>query len=450
MTTDPLFPPTSSVPESVDAESGILALLHRFTTLHPRSWDLGLERLERLLGDLGNPHHRLPPVLHVAGTNGKGSTVAFMRAILEADGKAVHAYTSPHLVRFNERIRVAGKLASDAMLTDALLHCERVNADQPITFFEATTAVALQLFAQEPGDATLLEVGLGGRLDATNVVDRPQMTAITPVSMDHMAFLGDSLEKIAAEKAGILKRDVTAVIGPQEPEALEVIRSVAKRVGAPLVVHGQDYMAYEEHGRLVYQDAFGLMDLPLPRLTGRHQITNAGTAIACLRHSQFDLPDSAYAAAMSTVSWPARLQKLTGDLAELAPSCDVWLDGGHNAGGGQALAEAMADLEDRLPRPLYLVTGMLRTKDATSFFRPFEGLARQVVAVPVPGHDKSLDTVSIASSAAEVGTFGSVSASLEEALSEIEKSAGEPARILICGSLYLAGYSLDADGFEPD
>ncbi|MGD1887964.1 MAG: bifunctional folylpolyglutamate synthase/dihydrofolate synthase [Cohaesibacteraceae bacterium] len=450
MTTDPLFPPTSSVPESVDAESGILALLHRFTTVHPRSWDLGLERLERLLGDLGNPHHRLPPVLHVAGTNGKGSTVAFMRAILEADGKAVHAYTSPHLVRFNARIRVAGKLASDAMLTDALLHCERVNADQPITFFEATTAVALQLFAQEPGDATLLEVGLGGRLDATNVVDRPQMTAITPVSMDHMAFLGDSLEKIAAEMAVILKRDVSEVIGPQEPEALEVIRSVAKRVGAPLVVHGQDYMAYEEHGRLVYQDAFGLMDLPLPRLTGRHQITNAGTAIACLRHSQFDLPDSAYAAAMSTVSWPARLQKLTGDLAELAPSCDVWLDGGHNAGGGQALAEAMADLEDRLPRPLYLVTGMLRTKDATSFFRPFEGLARQVVAVPVPGHDKSLDTVSIASSAAEVGTFGSVSASLEEALSEIEKSAGEPARILICGSLYLAGYSLDADGFEPD
>ena len=450
MTTDPVIPPTTSYSDGVDAESGVLALLHRFTTLHPRAWDLGLERLERLLGDLGNPHHRLPPVLHVAGTNGKGSTVAFMRAMLEAGRKSVHAYTSPHLVRFNERIRLAGRLASDAELTDALLHCERVNADQAITFFEATTAVALHLFAEHRADATLLEVGLGGRLDATNVVDAPHMTAITPVSMDHMAFLGDSLEKIAAEKAGILKRDVTAVIGPQEPEAMEVIRAVAKRVGAPLVVHGQDFMAYEEHGRLVYQDGFGLMDLPLPRLSGRHQIINAGTAMACLRHSRFDLPDSAYAVAMGTVSWPARLQKLTGDLAALAPSCDVWLDGGHNAGGGQALAEAMADLEDRLPRPLYLVTGMLRTKDAGSFFRPFEGLARQVTAVPVPGHDKSLDTVSIAASASEMGTFGSISPSLEEALSEIEKASGEPARILICGSLYLAGHALDADGFEPD
>ena len=431
----------------------VLDLLHRFTTLHPQAWDLGLERLQRLLKDLGNPHLRLPPVIHVAGTNGKGSTVAFIRAMLEADDRGVHVYTSPHLVRFNERIRIGapggGQMVSDEALSEALLHCERVNAGQQITFFEATTAAAMLLFAQNPADATLLEVGLGGRLDATNVVEAPELCAITPISMDHMSFLGDTLERIAAEKAGILKRDVTAVIGPQEPDALAVIRAVGERVGAPLVVHGQDYMAFEEHGRLVYQDAFGLLDLPLPRLTGRHQITNAGLAIACMRHSRFELPDQAFETAMSTVTWPARLQKLTGHLSALAPSCDVWLDGGHNAGGGQVLAEAMADLEDRVPRPLYLVAGMLRTKDASAFFEPFAGLARQVVAIPIPEQEKSYDTVSLASSAAEAGTFASVAPDLETAVREIEAMAGEPARILICGSLYLAGHVLKLDGSEP-
>ncbi len=431
----------------------VLEVLERFTTLHPRAWDLGLERLNRLLADLGNPQNRLPPVVHVAGTNGKGSTIAFMRAMLEADTRAAHVYSSPHLVRFNERMRIGapggGSFVSDALLTETLLHCERVNKGQPITFFEATTAVAMQLFSSHPADATLLEVGLGGRLDATNVVDAPHVCAITPVSMDHMGFLGDTLEKIAAEKAGILKRDVNAVIGPQEPEALSVIRAVAERVGAPLVVHGQDYMAFEEHGRLVYQDGFGLLDLPLPRLIGRHQIDNAGVAIACLRHSNFGVTDGAFEAAMSTVTWPGRLQKLTGVLAALAPSCDVWLDGGHNAGGGKALAEAMADLEDRVPRPLYVIAGMLRTKDASAFFEPFEGLARQVVAIPIAGHEKSYDTVSLAASASEGGTFASVSPSLEDALQEVEMAAGEPARILICGSLYMAGHALKADGSEP-
>lgn len=440
--TNPYSPDTAG-------KEGVLGLLHRFTTLHPRAWDLGLERLARLLSDLGNPQHQLPPVIHVAGTNGKGSTTAFVRAMLESDGKAVHAYTSPHLVRFNERIRVAGALVSDEELTEALLYCESVNKGQPITFFEATTAVAMLLFSRTEADATLLEVGLGGRLDATNVVDKPSVCIITPISMDHMGFLGDTLEKIAGEKAGILKRGVPAVIGPQEPEALDVIRAVAERVGAPLIVHGQDYMAYEEHGRLVYQDEFGLLDLPLPRLAGRHQIQNAGLAIASLRHSNLDVSDSAYETAMGAVTWPGRLQKLTGNLAALSPSCDVWLDGGHNAGGGKALAEAMADLEDKVPCPLYLVSGLLRTKEATDFFRPFEGLARQVVAIPIPGHEKSLDTVSVAASAAEAGTFASVSPSLEDALQEIEMAAGEPARILICGSLYLAGYALKADGYMP-
>lgn len=435
----------------------VLDVLHRFTTLHPRAWDLGLERLSRLLADLGNPQNRLPPVVHVAGTNGKGSTIAFMRAMLEADTRSVHVYSSPHLVRFNERMRIGapdgksggGSFVSDELLTETLLHLEQVNASQPITFFEATTAAALLLFADNPADATLLEVGLGGRLDATNVVDAPHVCAITPISMDHMGFLGDTLEKIAAEKAGILKRDVTAVIGQQEPGALAVIRAVAERVGAPLVVHGQDYMAFEEHGRLVYQDAFGLLDLSLPRLTGRHQIDNAGLAIACLRHSDFGVTDGAFEDAMSTVTWPGRLQKLTGDLAALAPTCDVWLDGGHNEGGGKALAEAMADLEDRVPRPLYVIAGMLRTKDASAFFAPFEGLARQVVAIPIPHHEKSYDTVSLAASAAEGGTFASVSPSLEDALQEVEMAAGEPARILICGSLYMAGHALKADGSVP-
>ncbi|MEM6712062.1 MAG: folylpolyglutamate synthase/dihydrofolate synthase family protein [Pseudomonadota bacterium] len=447
--------PTGPVPTDpmVPTKGPALELLQRFSTMHPRAWDLGLERLQRLLKDLGDPHLKLPPVIHVAGTNGKGSSIAFLRAILEADSKAAHVYSSPHLVRFNERIRIGeasgGTFVSDAELTEALLHCERVNAGQSITFFEATTAVAMHLFARHPADATLLEVGLGGRLDATNVVETPHLCAITPISMDHMGFLGDTIEKIAAEKAGILKRGVTAVIGGQDPKALEVIEAAAKRVGAPLVVHGQDYMAYEEHGRLVYQDDFGLLDLPLPKLTGRHQIANAGLAIACLRHSKLDVGDSAYDAAMSNVTWPARLQKLSGSLASLAPTCDVWLDGGHNAGGGQALAEAMADLEDRVPRPLYLISGMLQSKDASAFFEPFNGLARQVVAIPIPGHEKSYDTVGLAASASEGGTFASVSPNLEQALQEIEMGAGEPARILICGSLYLAGYALEADGYEP-
>ncbi|MBV6656957.1 MAG: bifunctional folylpolyglutamate synthase/dihydrofolate synthase [Devosiaceae bacterium] len=436
-------------PSDAGAQDAALDLLHQFTTLHPRAWDLGLERMVRLLGAMGNPQDKLPPVFHVAGTNGKGSTVAFLRAALEAQGKQVHAYTSPHLVRFNERIRVAGSLVSDDALVDALRHCETVNGGKSITFFEATTATALHLFAETAADATLLEVGLGGRLDATNVIERPALCAITPVSMDHMGFLGDTLEKIATEKAGILKRDVPCVVAPQDEPALQVIRAVARRVGAPLIEHGQDFMAYEEHGRLVYQDAFGLMDLPLPRLAGRHQIINAGTAIACLRHTDLSGTDAEYANAMQTVQWPGRLQKLTGTLAARAPSCDVWLDGGHNAGGGKALAEAMADLEDRVPRPLYLISGLMRTKDATDFFRPFEGLARQVIGVPIPGHDKGLDTVAVAASASEAGTYGSVADSLEAALTEIEASAGEPARVLICGSLYLAGHALKADGYTP-
>ncbi|MEM1287529.1 MAG: folylpolyglutamate synthase/dihydrofolate synthase family protein [Pseudomonadota bacterium] len=433
--------------EPSDGSGGALALLKQFSTLHPRAWDLGLERLERLLGELGHPERRLPSVFHIAGTNGKGSTVAFLRSCLEASARSVHAYTSPHLVRFNERIRVAGNLVSDADLLEALRHCETVNGAKPITFFEATTAVALWLFSKNAADATLLEVGLGGRLDATNVVQSPVMSAITPVSMDHMGFLGDTIEKIAAEKAGILKPGVPCVVANQRPEALEVIRAVAHRVGAPLIEQGQDYMVYEEHGRLVYQDGFGLLDLPLPRMHGRHQLENAGTAIACLRHTDFAVSDSEFAQGVQTAFWPARLQKLGGDLASLAPSCDVWVDGGHNAGGGQALAEAMADLEDRVPRPLYLVSGLMRTKSAVDFFRPFEGLARQVIGVPIPDQENALDPVTVAESASEAGTMGSISPSIEDALSEIESSAGEPARILICGSLYLAGSALSADGF---
>ncbi|MEM6384232.1 MAG: folylpolyglutamate synthase/dihydrofolate synthase family protein [Pseudomonadota bacterium] len=443
---DPLHP---QVPAPAVGKNDAIALLERFTMLHPRAWDLGLERLNRLLAEMGDPHRRLPPTIHVAGTNGKGSTIAFARAFLEAQGKSVHAYTSPHLVRFNERIRIAGKLVDDEALADALVRCERVNGGQAITFFEATTAVAMMLFSETPADACLLEVGLGGRLDATNVIEAPHISAITPISMDHMGFLGDTIEKIAAEKAGILKRDVPCVVAPQDPRALHVLRAVAERVGAPLIEHGQDFMAYEEHGRLVYQDGFGLMDLPLPKLTGRHQIINAGTAIACLRHCDLNGSDENYARGVTAAFWPGRLQKLTGALAQRAPSCDVWLDGGHNAGGGQALAEAMADLEDRVQRPLYLVTGMMRTKEATDFFRPFEGLARQVIAVPIPDHVKALDTVAVAASASETGTFASVASSVEQALAEIEESAQEPARILICGSLYLAGHALQADGFKP-
>jgi dihydrofolate synthase/folylpolyglutamate synthase len=433
------------------------AVVARLTALHPKRIDLSLERLQRLLVTLDHPEKKLPPVIHVAGTNGKGSTVAFLRAILEAAGKRVHAYTSPHLVRFNERFRIGGpggsKLVSDEELVATMEECERVNASAPITVFEITTAVGLVLFARHPADVLLLEVGLGGRLDATNVVDNPLATIITRISIDHTDFLGDSLEKIAAEKAGILKRGVPAVIASQLRDALAVIERQAARLAVPLKIAGEDWTATEERGRLVYQDETGLIDLPPPRLYGRHQYENAGLAIAALRAiKRFTIPPAAFEAGMVKADWPARLHRLgQGRLVDLAPAgSELWLDGGHNPDGGRAIAAALADLEERVSRPLVLIVGMLASKDCEGFLRNFAGLARRMIAVPVPGVEKGLSAAAVADTARAIGISATSRDSLVDALDAARKlDLDPPPRILITGSLYLAGAVLRENGTPP-
>jgi dihydrofolate synthase/folylpolyglutamate synthase len=432
------------------------ALIARFLALHPKTIDLSLGRVERLLAALGHPERRLPPVIHVAGTNGKGSTIAFMRAILEAAGLAVHVYTSPHLVRFHERVRLGslggGRYVDEERLVHALSRCETVNAGQPITVFEITTAAAFLLFAETPADVLLLEVGLGGRVDATNVIAQPAAAVITPIGLDHAEYLGDTLGKIAFEKAGILKRGAPAVIAPQDyAEADAVLREEAARRGAaPVLVGAQDFSVHEEGGRLVYQDEDGLLDLPRPRLVGRHQYVNAGTAIAALRAAGFaGFESSAFEAGMTRAEWPGRLQRLArGRLPALAPEgCEIWLDGGHNPDGGRVLAAAMADLSERSDAPLVLVAGMLSTKDSEGFFRNFAGLAREVVAVSIPAQVAARPAEEVAAIAGRIGLTTSVQPNVEAALASLHDYVWErPPRVLICGSLYLAGEVLRANG----
>ncbi len=431
------------------------AVAARLFALHPRRIDLSLDRIERLLAALDHPERRLPPVIHVAGTNGKGSTVAFARAILEAAGQKVHVYTSPNLVRINERFRLGqaggGKFVEDAELAEALGECEVRNAGAPITVFEVETAAAFLLFSRHPADAVLLEVGLGGRLDATNVIERPLASVITRVSLDHREFLGDTVEQVAAEKAGILKPGVPAVISSQMREALAVIERQAARLRTPLRIAGEEWTATEERGRLVYQDSDGLLDLPAPKLYGRHQYENAGAAIAALRAAGLKLPASAYEAGMIRVDWPARMQRLAhGRLTALIPQeSELWLDGGHNADGGRAIAAALADLEERVSRPLVLIVGMLSTKDAAAFLKNFSGLARRVITVPI-AHDKAVPPSTLAEIARTVALPALSRDDLESALSVAGKLDLEPApRILITGSLYLAGEVLAANGTPP-
>ena len=432
------------------------ALLARLLALHPKRIDLSLDRIERLLAALDHPERHLPPVIHVAGTNGKGSTIAFMRAVLEAAGKIVHVYTSPHLVRLNERFRIGhaggGRLVGDAELSQALAACEAINGDAPITIFEMETAAAFALFARNPADVLLLEVGLGGRLDATNVVERPLASIITRLSLDHREFLGDTLPQVAAEKAGILKRDVPAVVTGQAREALAVIERQAQRMHAPLHIAGEDWTATEERGRLVYQDGEGLLDLPAPKLYGRHQFENAGAAIAALRVSGLKLPVAAFEAGMTLVDWPARMQRLShGRLADLAPpDSELWLDGGHNADGGQAIAAALADLEERVSRPLVLIVGMLSTKDCAGLLQNFSGLARRVITVPIH-QEKTVGALELAEIAGNIGIPALARDSIESAIDVAGKLDLHPApRILITGSLYLAGEVLAANGTPPD
>lgn len=434
------------------------AILERLTQLHPRLMDLSLGRLEDLLAKLGNPEKSLPPTIHVAGTNGKGSTTAYMRSLLEADGKRVHVYTSPHLVRFNERIRLGqhggGKLVDDATLISTMLDVERINDGAEITQFEITTAIAFKLFAEHPADVLLLEVGLGGRLDATNVVEKPLASVITPVSMDHETFLGDTLASIAYEKAGILKPGVPAIIARQVPEAMSVIAEVAGRIGSPMHLLGQDFDAYAEHGRMIYQTEQRVLDLPLPNLVGQHQIGNAALALATLEATGFMPSADARDHGLGHAIWPARLQRLQGGtLTKLAhPDTEIWLDGGHNPGAGAVVASAMAALEERVERPLFLIAGMLSTKDPIGFFEPFESLARHVFTVAIPGADSSRDAEELAHLAISAGLSAEPAESVEAALAAMSENwryENSP-RVLICGSLYLAGEVLKANGTLPE
>jgi len=429
------------------------AILERLLSLHPKRIDLVLDRIVRLLDALGNPERHLPPIVHVAGTNGKGSVCAFSRAMLEAQGLRVHVYISPHLVRFHERIRLAGQLIGEEELASVLDECERANAGQPITFFEITTAAALLAFSRHPADALVLEVGLGGRLDATNVV-KPAVSVVTPVGLDHQEFLGDDIAGIAAEKAGIIKPRIPVIVGAQEDRARDIILRTADSLSAPVHLFGQDFFSHEERGRMVYQDHDVLLDLPMPKLLGAHQIENAALAIAALRNAGRNWGrDRAVEDGLRCVEWPARLQRLTrGTLVELAPKgAEIWLDGGHNPHAGHAIAHAMADFEERAPKPLYLACGMLKTKDAAGYLAPFRGLVRHVMTVAIPGEEASLGAGSLYDAARQAGLDASPAEDLEDAMMQITAwshadKAEPPPRILIGGSLYLAGQVLRENG----
>ncbi len=412
-------------------------ILQRMMALHPKIIDLTLDRVYRLLGAVGNPHLNLPPVIHIAGTNGKGSTQAFLRAGLEADGKRVQAYTSPHLARFHERIRLSDGLISEPHLQEVLAECEAANGDVPITYFEITTVAALLAFSRDPADYCLLEVGLGGRLDATNVIDAPAMTVITPVSIDHQQFLGDTIEAIAGEKAGIIKAGAPLVVGRQAEAAGDVITERAQSLGAPAWYAGQDFQSYEEHWRLVYQDENGLLDLPLPALPGAHQIENAGTALAVLR--RLGTSDAACAKAMEEVEWPARMQRLTGPIAEAHPGLELWLDGGHNTAAGEAIGATLATLSNA--RPTFVICGMLNTKDVSGYMQPLAEHTSALYAVSIPGEAATLSAAQTAEAARCVGIEASTSDSVWDALDAIARDTPN-ARVLICGSLYLAGHVL--------
>ena len=416
-------------------------ILQRMMGLHPKIIDLTLARVDRRLAALGHPERSLPPVIHIAGTNGKGSTQAMIRAGLEAEGKRVHAYTSPHLARFHERIRLAGALISEPALTALLDECVAANGEAEITFFEITTCAAFLAFARTPADYTLLEVGLGGRLDATNVVEKPALTIITPVSIDHQQYLGETLAEIAGEKAGIIKRGAPCVVGPQQEAGLEVIEARAARLGAPLLVHGQHWRAWEERGRLIFQDENGLLDLPLPNLAGPHQIDNAGAAVMALRALGYG--EAACEAAVTRAEWPARMQRLTrGPLVDAAGPCELWLDGGHNPAGGEAVA---ATLKRMAPKPTHLICGMLNTKDVGGYMRPLAGVASSLTALSIPDEANTLPAETTAAAAQAAGLDATTA---ESALAAVQAlAAAHPgARLLICGSLYLAGGVLRENG----
>jgi dihydrofolate synthase / folylpolyglutamate synthase len=433
--------------------SGSITLLERLKALHPQSIDLSLGRIERLLATLDHPECRLPLVVHVAGTNGKGSLIAFVRAIAEALGKRVHVYTSPHLVNFHERILLArpdgGTPITEDGLVDCLARAEAANAGELITLFEITTAAAFLAFAESPADLLLLETGLGGRLDATNVVEKPLATSITPISIDHVSFLGNTLAAIAAEKAGILKPGVPCIVGRQEAEALQVIEARAQEIGAPLHVFGRDFDVFEQHRRLIFQTTSRLIDLPLPRLNGRHQIDNAGAAIATASVAFGDaLTIESIEHGLTHAEWSARLERLgEGALHQyVGEGTEIWLDGGHNEAGGQAIAHALGEFEERVPRAVHLIWGMMETKDAHAFIAPFKGLVERVYTVPIPEEANAFSAEALAEIAASEGFDVTPASGVAHALMQSRAALGRPGRVLICGSLYLAGHVLKLHG----
>jgi dihydrofolate synthase/folylpolyglutamate synthase len=433
--------------------------IERLMTLHPKGFDLSLDRILRLLDRLGNPQDRLPPVIHIAGTNGKGSAAAFSRALLEAGGYKVHVHTSPHLVNWHERYRLAaeggGRFVDDEVLADAVARVAAANRGETITVFEILSAVMFLLFAEHPADVAVIEVGLGGRFDATNAIRKSAVSIIMPVSLDHEAYLGDRVELIAAEKAGIIKPGCPVVIGAQETDAArDVLVATAERLQCPYLLYGQDFLAMEEHGRMVYQDQSGLMDLSPPRLPGRHQIANAAAAIAGVKAAGFELSEQQVNSAMATVSWPGRMQRRPqGRLVELAPpDAEIWLDGGHNPGAGLVIAEALAEQEERMARPLFLICGMINTKDQTGYFHAFHGIARHVYTVPVSLSDSSVPNTELAARAMEAGLSAEPIGSVASALMLLRDTWDHrepPPRILIGGSLYLAGAVLAENGTPP-
>jgi dihydrofolate synthase/folylpolyglutamate synthase len=416
------------------------AALARLQALHPKLIDLSLDRMLRLCAALGRPQDRLPPVIHVAGTNGKGSTVAYLRAMAEAAGLKVHVFTSPHLVRFAERIRLAGTLITDEHLADVLDRVERANAGLPITFFEITTAAAFVAFAEVPADLCIVEVGLGGVLDATNVVT-PVVSVIAPVDIDHREFLGDTLAQIAAEKAGIIKPGAPAISARQQESAEAVIEAAADRAGVSLTLMGRDFDAWNERGRLLVQMQDRLLDLPAPSLPGEHQFANAGLAVAVLLTlNDPRIDEAAMGAGIAGTVWPARFQRLTaGPLAERAKAAgaDLWLDGGHNPHAGAAVARALGDLAARDGRPVALISGLLANKDATGFFTPFAPLKPQVFTVTFEGH-AAAPAAQTAAAAELAGLRAHACDGVEDALTKALAQSPTP-HVLICGSLYLAG-----------
>ncbi len=431
------------------------ALLAELMLLHPKLIDLSLGRVERLLHKLGDPQLSLPPTIHIAGTNGKGSVTAYMKAMIEASGRRVHVYTSPHLVRFHERISLAGedgisRAIAEKDLVDVLMRVRAVNDGDDITQFEITTAAAFLAFAETKADALLLEVGLGGRLDATNVIPKPAVTVITPISMDHSEKLGPTIRQIAAEKAGILKRGCLGIISQQSDEVLDVIEARARVVNAPLRTWGRDFESFEQSGRLVFNAESRLLDLPLPALIGRHQIVNAGTAVAAYlalmeQQKPVGLSERGIEEGLRTVEWPARMQRLTsGPLpAILGEETELWLDGGHNPAAGDVIADTLVGFEERSPKPVFLVTGMMGQKDALGFLAPFRGLVRAIYTVPIPGaHEQPHSQEKLAEVARSAGLQAFERDGVIEALKTIAAQHKGPKRVLICGSLYLAGHVL--------